>query len=74
MLPRPHLFIGRETMFDEQQLSTRLKDPVHLRERPGKVRNAAQGPGYQDGIHACAIQWNGFRRTFDQRRSIAARF
>jgi hypothetical protein len=59
MLPFPHLPIGRETVFHEEQLSTWAKDSAHLRERSGNIRDGAQGPGCHSDTSDC--------RPFDER-------
>ena len=58
MLPTSHPLVRREIVFDEQQLSTGLKNSAHLRERCHNVGDAAQRPGRHDCIDAGAIEWN----------------
>ena len=61
-----HSLIGRQTMFDEQELAARPQDAPHLCERRAGLRNRTQRPGRDDGIDAMFVERNGLGRSFDK--------
>ena len=58
ILPPAHVRFGRATMLDEDQLSSRLQHTPRFRHRAIHVRNAAHGPGRQDGVDAAVLDRN----------------
>src|SRR5947207_15124161 len=51
VLPSPHLRIWRRSMLDEMECASRSQDASELLHREHRVRDAAQRPGAQRGVH-----------------------
>jgi hypothetical protein len=56
-----HLGVGRPSVFDEMQGTTRTQHPVDLAQSTGNVGDGAHGPRDQNVVHAARV--NGERLT-----------
>jgi len=50
ILPPHYLRIGCASVLHEQQAPAGSENPMHFLQRPLSIRNAAQGPGHDDGV------------------------